>query len=47
VSFSGEMTGWQVAFEGPITDGEARRFVDLVASQVEAEVEEPVEVLQL
>jgi hypothetical protein len=47
VSFSGEMVGWQVAFDGPIADADARYFVDVVATQVEAEVDEPVEVLEL
>lgn len=46
-SFSGEMGGWQVAFEGSITEADAQRTIEVVAAQVENEVGEPVEVVRL
>lgn len=43
VSFSGEMHGWQVVVEGPMSDDDSDRFAEVVTRQVEAEVGEPCE----
>ncbi|WDZ84578.1 hypothetical protein [Micromonospora cathayae] len=47
VAFSGEPVGWQLSFEGPMTQETAERFVASVAYQVEQEVGEPVEWIQI
>jgi hypothetical protein len=47
VSFSGEMVGWQVVFEGSIAEPDAQRTAEVVASQIQDEVGEPVEVVRL
>ena len=47
MSFSGEMVGWQVTFEGPISKEEARELIEVVTSQIQAEAGEPVEFVQI
>jgi hypothetical protein len=47
VSFSGEMGGWQVTIEGPLSEDEVQRTVEIVAAQVQTEVGEPLDVLRL
>lgn len=41
VAYSGEMNGWQVVIDGPMSDADCDRLVETVTRQVEAEVGEP------
>ena len=47
VSFSGEVGGWQVAFEGPLDEEKAQRTIEIVTAQIQTEVGEPLELVRL
>lgn len=42
IAWSAEPNGWQVSFDGPMSEEEAERFVAAAASQIEHETGEPI-----
>jgi hypothetical protein len=47
ISFAGDMVGWLVSFDGPISDAEAHRLIEVIASQIETEVGESIDFVQV
>jgi len=41
------VVGWLVSFDGPISDAEANRIIEIIASQIETEVGESIEFVQV